>query len=127
MAQTKFFLLVLSCVALGRACGNFCKKSPTTVSGTLAPSEFCSGDLIFEDNFDNFNLDKWEHEITLAGGGNFEFQWYGNNRSNSFCENGNLYLRPTLTEDTLGAEGMTKGFLSVHGGNPAEVCTNAQL
>ena len=30
---------------------------------------FCSGDLIFEDTFDTFDLRKWQHENTLAGGG----------------------------------------------------------
>jgi hypothetical protein len=30
---------------------------------------FCRGDLIFEDNFHNFDLETWQHEITLAGGG----------------------------------------------------------
>lgn len=29
---------------------------------------FCSGDLIFEDTFDTFDLRKWQHESTLAGG-----------------------------------------------------------
>lgn len=29
----------------------------------------CSGDLIFEDNFDFFDFKKWEHENTLGGGG----------------------------------------------------------
>lgn len=33
-----------------------------------------SGELIFEDNFDTLDFDKWEHEITMSGGGNWEFQ-----------------------------------------------------
>ena len=32
------------------------------------------GELIFEDNFDTLDFDKWEHEITMSGGGNWEFQ-----------------------------------------------------
>ena len=36
-----------------------------------------SGELIFEDNFDKLDFDKWEHEITMSGGGNWEFQvWF---------------------------------------------------
>lgn len=31
-----------------------------------------------------------------------EFQWYTNNRSNSFCEEGYLHIRPTLTSDVYG-------------------------
>lgn len=46
------------------------KTSATTASGTLVKKEvFCSGDLIFEDTFDKLNLEKWEHEHTLGGGG----------------------------------------------------------
>lgn len=47
----------------------WCSKTETTCSGTSAPSKICSGDLIFEDNFDTFDLKKWQHEISLAGGG----------------------------------------------------------
>lgn len=44
--------------------------SVTTVSGTHAPhGRICPGDLIFEDNFDNFSLPIWQHELTLGGGG----------------------------------------------------------
>jgi hypothetical protein len=38
-----------------------------------------SGELIFEDNFDTLNFDMWQHEITMAGGGNWEFQVLGSN------------------------------------------------
>ena len=40
------------------------------------------GELIFEDNFDTLNSFVWEHEISLAGGGNWEFQFYTHNRTN---------------------------------------------
>ena len=41
------------------------------------------GELIFSDEFDNgINPFIWEHEITLAGGGNWEFQFYTHNRTN---------------------------------------------
>lgn len=33
------------------------------------PGSYCSGELIFEDNFDWLDEGKWQHEITLAGGG----------------------------------------------------------
>lgn len=45
----------------------------TTVSGSRAPpTGFCAGDLIFEDNFDTLDHSKWTHEVSLAGGGNWE-------------------------------------------------------
>ena len=32
----------------------------------------------------NGNWSKWEHEITMAGGGNWEFQMYTHNRTNRY-------------------------------------------
>lgn len=50
-----------------------CELSLTTASGAYVvhkPSgQFCSGDLIFEETFDLFDLRKWQHENTLAGNG----------------------------------------------------------
>ena len=40
--------------------------------------------LIWEDQFDKLDFSKWQHEITMGGGGNWEFEWYTNNRTNSF-------------------------------------------
>ena len=39
--------------------------------------------LIWEDNFDFLDFNKWQHELTMGGGGNWEFQIYRNNRTNS--------------------------------------------
>lgn len=86
-------LLVLCAVIFhGNAVEQTCTPSRTTASGSEAPSNWlledekashkpvtyefksftgtiCSGDLIFEDNFDFFDFKKWEHENTLGGGG----------------------------------------------------------
>lgn len=44
------------------------EKSITTASGTFVSSkDYCRGQLIFEDNFDDFDLRKWQHEISLTG------------------------------------------------------------
>ncbi|EAT38986.1 AAEL009178-PA [Aedes aegypti] len=104
----------------------YCKKpSVTTASGSsVYRKTFCSGDLIFEDNFDKLNLEKWEHEHTLGGGGNWEFQYYLNNRKNSYVENGILYIRPTLLADETGEEFLTSGTLNLNGGSPYDSCTN---
>jgi hypothetical protein len=48
--------------------------------------------LIFSDNFDKFDLKTWKHEITMGGGGNWEFEMYTNNRTNSFVQDGKLYI-----------------------------------
>jgi beta-glucanase (GH16 family) len=80
--------------------------------------------LIFEDNFDTFNMDTWQHEMTAGGGGNWEFQYYTNNRSNSYVRDGNLFIKPTLTEDKYGAGFVSSGTLDLWGGTPASVCTS---
>lgn len=47
-----------------------CVRSATIVSGTNAPKgNLCSGQLILNENFHEFNNELWEHEITLGGGG----------------------------------------------------------
>lgn len=78
----KFLLILLSAVSAGLAgksgtrhpqnlprCPSD-KISPTTASGKVAPiGPFCSGQLLFEDNFNELDFDVWQHENTLAGGG----------------------------------------------------------
>jgi hypothetical protein len=46
-----------------------CLPSVTTAIGTKAPAEFCSGELIFNEEFNVFDLSTWNHEKTAAGGG----------------------------------------------------------
>lgn len=95
--------------------------SQTTVSGSAAPTgPICPGQLIFEDNFNELDYKKWHHESTLGGGGNWEFQWYTNNRSNSYAENGILYLTPTLTADAIGEAGLSSASISLHGGTSVD-------
>ena len=88
-----------------------------------------SDNLAFEDNFDELNMKNWKHEITLGGGGNWEFQGYLNNRSNSYVDDGNLYLRPTLTSDIIGVENVEgNNFLwDLWGSSPADMCTGNQF
>ncbi|KAL9698639.1 hypothetical protein quinque_002080 [Culex quinquefasciatus] len=101
------------------------KASVTTASGSLVDRKaFCSGDLIFEDNFDRLDLERWQHEHTLGGGGNWEFQYYLNNRQNSYIENGVLYLRPTLLVEGDDDSFLTSGTLDINGGSPHDYCTN---
>ncbi|KRT86910.1 hypothetical protein AMK59_1529, partial [Oryctes borbonicus] len=102
-----------------------CDPSITTASGTFAPTDkICPGDIIFQEEFDSLNLKKWQHENTLGGGGNWEFQWYTNNRTNSFVNDGVLYIKPTLTADHLGYDALYYATLDVNGGAPGDQCTN---
>jgi hypothetical protein len=68
------FLSVLL-ISLTIGCSLSCNPSVTTVSGTHRPGSVCSGNLIFEENFNSLDQSKWRHEVTMAGGGNYEFQW----------------------------------------------------
>jgi len=76
--------------------------------------------LIFSDDFTKFDMKTWKHEITLSGGGNWEFEWYVNNRSNSYVRDGVLYIKPTLTEDAIGHQTLISGSASIWGGEPAD-------
>lgn len=91
----------------------------------LAPAYSRKEVLTFEDNFDFLNLDNWQHEITLGGGGNWEFEVYLNQRTNSYVENGKLYLRPTYTADQIGEANLKNGYtMSLWGGAPGDYCTS---
>ena len=92
---------------------NFAAK--TEAKSKIVPESKCVNFpcLIFEDNFEDFDLKTWEHEVTTVSGGNGEFQYYANNRSNSFVRDGSLYLKPTLTQDTYGEEFLTSGTLDL--------------
>lgn len=85
---------------------------------------YAPGDVIFEDSFDRLDLDTWQHEITMSGGGNWEFQVYHNSRTNSYTKNGVLFINPTLTNDRHGDGFVETGTLSLLGGSPADECTN---
>lgn len=80
--------------------------------------------LVFQDDFDFLDFTKWRHDITLAGGGNWEFQIYDNNRSTTFTKDGILNIKPVLTEEKIGAQNVRTGFVyDLWGGSPADQCT----
>jgi len=60
-------LVILVCT-IGAAAAQ-CVPSATTAIGTKAPATICSGDLIFDEEFDTFHLSVWNHEKTASGGG----------------------------------------------------------
>lgn len=61
----------------------------------------------------------------MGGGGNWEFELYWNNRSNSWVDNGILYLNPTCLADNIGEANLRNGFtMSLWGGGPGDYCTS---
>lgn len=99
-----------------------CTPSPTRVTGTLTPNVICSGQLLFEDNFDRIDYTKWTFENTLAGGGNWEFQWYpGHDYANFYTQNGNAHFVPTFTSELYGEAFLTSGRVVI----PPQECTQA--
>lgn len=102
----------------------YCKPSITTVVGSRAPQggPICAGALIFEDNFDHIDTSKWKFENTLAGGGNWEFQWYpGKTDKNVYTKDGNIHFVPTLTSDEFGEAYLTSGHAVI----PPNQCTQS--
>ena len=65
--------------------------------------------LVLDEEFDTLNLSLWKHDITLGGGGNWEFQYYTNDR-NSYVKNGILYIQPTFLVDDIGEANLKNGY-----------------
>ena len=82
--------------------------------------------VIFADNFDGpgINMTVWKHELTLSGEGNWEFEWYTNNRTVSYVRNGSLCIQPQLTASAIGAAGLATADVNLWGGDPATACTD---
>jgi len=80
--------------------------------------------VLFHDDFNTIDPLRWQHDITMTGGGNWEFEYYINNRSNTFVRNNTLFIKPTLTADRFGEANVESGFtLDLWGGDQANRCT----
>lgn len=115
------FFIVIAFIASTSA--QICEPTLTTAGGNKAPESFCSGDLIFEDNFDTFDKTNWVHEVTLGGGGNWEFQWYVSDHINSYASDGKFHIKPTLTSEIFGESFLTSGRVTI----PADQCTHSDF
>jgi beta-glucanase (GH16 family) len=106
------------------AVGSLALAAAALASHALLVSASSSRDnevLIFEDTFDKFNMSVWKHEITLSGEGNWEFEYYLNNRSNSFVRNGVLTIMPTYVNSTFNVQ---NADVNIWGGDPSSACTD---
>lgn len=105
---------------------NGCKPSCTSivVNNQLnkPKSNFCSGDLIFNDDFDELDKSVWKLENSMGiGGGSKEFQWYVNDDRNAYVDDGILHIKPTLTSDEYGEEFLYTGKVEI----PPNECTSS--
>lgn len=135
----RFCLIVLLCVSIKVYAQQRCDTpSITTASGSAAPTGvICPGELIFEDEFDFVDGNKWTKENTLSGGGvrylicfiysivifslqfqNYEFQWYTLDEENVHSYDGNLIINPTLMADRFGEAVLTGGEFNVNNFGP---------
>lgn len=96
------------------------------VNNLKKESDFKAGDLIFHEPFDTLNLSTWEHALTMGGGGNWEFEMYYNNRTNSYVKDSTLFIQPTLTSDIIGDISQDGKKIEIWGNTPADLCTGNQ-
>ncbi|KAJ3095490.1 hypothetical protein HDU97_006888 [Phlyctochytrium planicorne] len=73
----------------------------------IAQRKFCQ---VFDDDFNDLNLNTWKHEVSMWGGGNNEFQAYVNSRNNSYVRDSILFLKPTLTSSVIGEDHVLNNF-----------------
>jgi len=83
-------------------------SSQSTGSNRLAGKKLR---LVLEDDFNGASLDKskWNQDVTLWGGGNWEFQAYTPLTDNTYTKDGKLYIKPTLTADKYGENFLKTG------------------
>nr|CAH0106512.1 unnamed protein product [Daphnia galeata] len=72
------------------------------------------GPIVWQDEFEFLDTNKWKHLITAWRGGNSEFQYYDNLPENSYVRDGILYIKPTLTADRFGEDFLYNGVLDLN-------------
>ncbi|XP_054015580.1 beta-1,3-glucan-binding protein 2-like [Hylaeus anthracinus] len=79
----------------------------------LKQHSVCSGQLIFEETFDSFNASRWTIVERFADSPNDEFVMYMNSDKNVEVNNGELHIKPVLTESKFGLEFVRSGILNL--------------
>ncbi|XP_052126948.1 beta-1,3-glucan-binding protein-like isoform X2 [Frankliniella occidentalis] len=102
-----------------------CTRSLTSVNGRLV----CQGELLFLENFDVTDLSAgpWRHDVRIAGQPDFEFTTFTRSEANTYVVNGQLVIRPTLTDDVYGKDFVRTGKLRLEnctaGALESELCS----
>lgn len=76
-----------------------------------------------ETSFDGWQL----RHVNLLTIKNWEFQWYTNNRSNSYVEDGILKIRPTLTSVDYDVNFLTSGTIDLNGALPTDTYVSCKI
>jgi len=63
------------------------------------PARQIRSTVLFRDDFNSFDKNNWDTEVSMYGGMNWEFQVYTNDNKNVFVKDGKLHLMPTKTVD----------------------------
>jgi len=76
--------------------------------------------LVWSEEFDNLDESVWLHEVTTFP--QEEFQYFRNNRDNSWVQNGVLHVTLTSTADTYGEDFLEHGELDLFEEDPEHPC-----
>ncbi|XP_078044957.1 beta-1,3-glucan recognition protein 1 [Augochlora pura] len=77
----------------------------------LTRNNVCAGQLIFEENFDRLDTNRWKIVERFSTAPNFEFVVYKNDEENVHVRDGNLYIKPTLVKQKYGLTFVQEGTL----------------
>ncbi|XP_064611961.1 beta-1,3-glucan-binding protein-like [Liolophura sinensis] len=69
--------------------------------------------LIFHDDFNFLDKNKWTLDATTSLGGHNEFEFYSPDTRNTYTRDGKLFIRPTLTSDRFGGDFLYHGTLDL--------------
>ncbi|KII85577.1 glycoside hydrolase family 16 protein [Plicaturopsis crispa FD-325 SS-3] len=99
--------LTFSMILLGLCGAGALAWSGTRNVFVIKDSQLC---LVMQDDFDTLDLtNNWSKDIELGGFGNGEFQMTTDSSDNMYINDGQLYIVPTLTSDTLGTDAIFNG------------------
>ena len=101
------YWLTLAMCVVGFGCAAIVIFFGWTSVRQLKDSDVC---LVLDDDFSSLDLSgTWTRDVELGGFGNGEFQMTTDDSANSYIKNGQLYIRPTLTSDDIGADKVING------------------
>ncbi|XP_033336163.2 beta-1,3-glucan recognition protein 1 [Megalopta genalis] len=80
-------------------------------SQQLKRNSACAGQLIFEENFDTLDTNRWKIIERFSEAPNFEFVVYKNDEENVHVRDGKLYIKPTLVKEKYGLTFVQDGSL----------------